>query len=105
MTQQYKYEEPDTKGSGLVLIVCFVTIIAITMFIGWALYGQPIEPVVIDAGKEGEAKAALILQLTGHTVAPEHAKYVNINITGTTLQIETHSINLFDGKKWRELER
>jgi len=96
--------EPDSKGAALIIAICFVGLIASVSFGAWAYYREM--PLAVDDSiDEGEAKAALIKQLTGHTVAPEYARFVNVNLTGTTVAIETHSINLFDGKKWKELKR
>lgn len=54
--------------------------------------------------EEGTAKAQMIERLTGIEFTPEVAKHATVTFTGTTVQIETHALNVWEGQHagWRE---
>ena len=63
------------------------------------------EPVVVEVvSDEGMAKAMMIEELTGLRFTPDVAKWATITFSGTTVQIETHAINVWEGRHagWRE---
>lgn len=94
-------EEPDTKGAALIILICFVGLFALTVFSGWAYFKEPQEVIVEQISEEGVAKSHMIRELTGIEFPPEIAKWANITFSGTTVSIETHSINMWDGKEWK----
>lgn len=96
-----KYSEPDTKGAALIILICLIGLFAVTAFGAWAYFKEPETIIVEQVSEEGVAKAAMILELTGYDFPPEMAKWAVISFSGTSVAIETHSINLWDGKKWK----
>ena len=93
-------EEPDCKGAALILALCFTGLLVTIAFGTWTYFRY--DPVRVEiASEEGAAKAHMIRELTGLEFPPEIAKWANINFSGTTVSIETHSINLWDGKEWK----
>ena len=96
-----RYEEPNTKGVALALLLCFIGLFTITVFGSWTYFKEPETIIVEQVSDEGAAKAYMIYELTGREIPPEIAKWANINFSGTTVSIETHSINLWDGKEWK----
>ena len=100
--------EPKIKGKDIILIVGIIGIMIAMLFGYYLQYStEPVvekivETVIVEqVSEEGEAKAIMIRAMTGYDFPPEVAKWANVNISGTTVSIETHSINLWDGKKWR----
>jgi len=93
--------EPYMKNTVSILIaILFFLILFTSAFGAWAYYRPLPEPIEL-VSEEGAAKAAMIKQLTGIEFPPEIAKWATITFSGTTVSIETQSINLWDGKKWR----
>lgn len=95
-----RYEEPDTKGAVVVITFCFIGLFLTVAFGAWAYFQEPEVVTVEVVSEEGQAKAHMIRELTGIEFPPEIAKWANISFSGTTVAIETHSINMWDGKNW-----
>ena len=107
-----RFEEPDCRGAAYIIMTCLFGLLLAVAFGAWAYFhggpvsaSQPQEVVIEVVSEEGFAKAVMIFELTGYEFPPEIAKWAEVKFSGTSVQIETHAINLFDGKKWRELER
>ena len=95
--------EPDVKGAGLILVaVLFFLLIFTIAFGAWAFYKEG-QPVIVEVvSEEGQAKAAMILQLTGIEFPPEVAKWATVSFSGTSVSIETSALNVWLGKNWKE---
>ena len=102
-----RYDEPDCKGTAFIILTCIVGLFAAIIFGAWCFFAEAPQPphIVEIVSEEGTAKAVMIYELTGYEFPPEIAKWARVTFSGTSVQIETHAINLFDGKKWREIER
>ena len=94
-------EEPDTKGAAVVIALCFIGLFLSVALSVWSYFKEPETIIVEQVSEEGAAKAHMIRELTGIEFPPEIAKWAVISFSGTTVSIETHSINLWDGKKWK----
>lgn len=100
-------EEPDCRGAALIISVCFVGLLLSVAFVAWAYFKEeaPAPPIIIEVvSEEGQAKAMMIEELTGLRFTPDVAKYATVTFSGTTVQIETHAINIWEGRHagWRE---
>lgn len=98
--------EPKLQKKDILLIIgimaVFLIFVTINVRIAFPKQEPILETVFIErVTEEGEAKAIMIRAMTGYDFPPEIAKWANVNISGTTVSIETQSINLWDGKKWR----
>jgi len=91
-----RYEEPDTKGAALIVLIVLIGLLALAVFNAWS-YLNPKETGM----DEGQAKAIMIMELTGKEFPPEVARHAVVSFSGTSVAIETHSINLWDGKTWK----
>ena len=81
--------EPDVKGAGLILVAAMFFLLIFTIAFGaWAFFkeGQP-DPVDV-ASEEGEAKAAMIMALTGIELKPEIAKWADVTFSVTRKGVE-----------------
>jgi len=95
-----RYEEPDTKGVALIILICFIGLFALTVFSGWTYFKEPETVIVERVTKEGQAKAIMIKELTGHEFPPEVAKWAVISFSGTSVAVDTDKLNIWLGKNW-----
>jgi len=95
--------EPDLKGAGAILIAClFALCFLVIAFGAWAYYKEE-QPVVVEiVSEEGAAKAHMIKELTGLELPPEVAKWANVTFSGTSVAVDTDSLNIWLGRQWKE---
>ena len=102
-----RYDEPDCKGDAFIILTCIVGLFAAIVFGAWCFFAEAPQPpqIVEVVSDEGQAKAVMIYELTGYEFPPDIAKWADVKFSGSTVSIDTHTINLWDGKQWREIER
>ena len=96
-----KWDEPDVKGSALILAICFVGLFLLTVFGGLAYFASDEPPEIVEVvSDEGYAKSIMIEELTGITFPPGVAKWATVTFSGTSVSIETEELNVWLGKNW-----